>query len=96
MNCETCSNLPNGSVSTAFIEASQNGHLDEVRELLRITDLDLNIRDEFNNTALILASQKGYCDIVCELLKHDGVDVNAKNRDGTQHSHCRGKHVWQI
>ena len=69
MNCETCSNFPNGNVNTTFIEASQNGHLDVVKHLLE-KGVNLNCKDNTGLTPLHHAASEGQGEIVKYLLEN--------------------------
>ncbi|KAI2497240.1 serine/threonine kinase [Fragilaria crotonensis] len=68
--------------ATALYVASQNGHLEVVRELLQIDDVDVNLRStDDGSTALYIASNEGHVDVVRALLQHDNVDVNILGSD---------------
>ena len=60
----------------ALIEASKDGNLEAVRNLLKQGNVNVNFQDQRRDTALTVASSWGRLEIVCELLKHDKVDVN--------------------
>ncbi|KAI2500615.1 serine/threonine kinase [Fragilaria crotonensis] len=68
--------------ATALYMASQNGHLEVVRELLQHDDVDVNLqRTDDGTTALFIASQDGHLEVVRALLQHDNVDVNLQCPD---------------
>ena len=48
---------------TALIWAAHRGHLEVVKELLRVEGVDMNARDSREKTALHYASEGGYLDI---------------------------------
>ncbi|KAI2497246.1 hypothetical protein MHU86_17253 [Fragilaria crotonensis] len=63
--------------ATALYIASQNGHLEVVRELLQHDNVDVNLQcTDDGATALIMASQNGHLEVVRALLQHSNVDVN--------------------
>ena len=55
--------------NTALMEASKNGNLSNVMELLKYS-CDVNAQNKKGETALALASHYGYSDIVKELILH--------------------------
>ena len=67
--------------SYRFIEAAKEGDLKVVKELLKRSDIDVNIQNIDGNTALIWASYEGHLDIVKELLKRSDIDLNIKDND---------------
>ena len=56
--------------------ASDEGHLEIVRDLLNHNEVEVNIQDNEGNTALIYARD---LEIVRILLNHTEIDVNIKN-----------------
>jgi hypothetical protein len=62
--------------------ACREGRLDDVRELLKYTDIDVNHKKAEGFTPLFLACQNGHLDVVRELLKHKDIQVNAVVNDG--------------
>jgi ankyrin repeat protein len=68
--------------SDRFLEASRAGNLDVVKELLKRSDIDVNIQDNDGNTALIWVSFYGQFEITKELLKRSDIDVNIQDNDG--------------
>ncbi|MCL1901932.1 MAG: ankyrin repeat domain-containing protein, partial [Firmicutes bacterium] len=68
------------NVDTGLIEASQTGHNNIVKILLK-SGTDPNIKDSYGNTALILASQYGHKNIV-KMLLESGADPNIQSKDG--------------
>ncbi|KAI2490607.1 serine/threonine kinase [Fragilaria crotonensis] len=69
--------------ATALYIASQNGHLEVVRELLQHDNVDVNLQcTDDGATALYMASQQGHLEVVRELLQHDNVDVNLQCTSG--------------
>ena len=65
---------------SAFVWASQFGHVDVVERLLR-EGAHVNAKDSRGDTALIWASYYGHADVVERLLR-EGAHVNAKDSDG--------------
>ena len=66
---------------TALVNASFEGHLDIVKELLSHEKIKINKTGNLNVTPLIAASISGYTDIVKELLKHSP-KLNKQDKDG--------------
>ena len=65
---------------TVLMRACCRGHLDVVRELLKLDRLDVNAKSrECQWTALIAATLTLRLDVVRELVKDERVDVNAKD-----------------
>jgi ankyrin repeat protein len=67
---------------TALVWASNNGHLEVVRALLKVEGVDVNIKDMDGGTALIYACWKGHLDVARALLSHVAVDVNIRDNNG--------------
>ncbi|EAU83782.2 ankyrin repeat domain-containing protein 50 [Coprinopsis cinerea okayama7 len=68
---------------TALLIASVFGHLDFVKRILRMPDIDINVRRERNGeTALHCASGSGCTEMVRALLQVPGIDANAANQRG--------------
>ncbi len=67
------------SSDNPLIEASKNGNLEEIKELIKNGD-DVNAKDKDGDTALILASIYGHSEII-KYLVLNGADVNAKDID---------------
>ncbi len=74
-------NTKNSEGSTALMIASQNGHADIIRLLLK-KDADVNMQDNDGFTALIYAVQNRHAEVVKELLNHEKIDVNIRKIDG--------------
>jgi|SRR3990167_814080 len=73
-----------------LFEASENGNLDRVRELLTGVDgtvrVDPNIEDEYGQTPLLSASACNCLEVVKELLR-EGADPNIPNDYGCTSLH---------
>ena len=67
---------------TALMNASRNGHLQVVQELLKVEGINVNEKNNDGNTALILASLHGRLQVVQELLKVEGININDTNNSG--------------
>jgi hypothetical protein len=80
---------------TALFFASQEGHLEVVRELLQHNEVDVNLTRDTGATALYTASQNGHVDIVHALLQHGKVDVNRWFHTGSTALYvaCQNGHV---
>jgi ankyrin repeat protein len=68
--------------TTPLYVACQNGHVEIVKELLKVSRIDINKKNKAGEAALTSACAKGYVDIVKELLKEPKIDVNIKNSSG--------------
>jgi len=68
--------------SLKLIEASKQGCIIDVRELLLNPFIQLNKHDVNGDTALMQASEYGHLEIVKVLLDHDSCDVNHRNSHG--------------
>ncbi|KAG2002368.1 ankyrin repeat domain-containing protein 50 [Coprinopsis cinerea AmutBmut pab1-1] len=68
--------------SGALIIASTMDHVDFVKRILQMSDIDVNAVDNVGWTALQRASLLGHEDVVNELLQFHGIDVNATNSNG--------------
>ncbi|CAG2253583.1 unnamed protein product [Mytilus edulis] len=66
---------------SSLYQASQEGHVDVVKELLQHS-ADVNKCDNDGASPLYIASQNGHVDVVKELLQHSA-DVNKCRNDGT-------------
>ena len=64
-----------------LIIAAQNGHIEEIVQLLLEKGADVNAKDNDGRTALMFAAEKGHTEIVQILLKK-GADVNAEDEYG--------------
>ena len=60
-----------------FLNAAENGDIEEIKYLLENKNLNVNTKDEYNNTALIFSSAFGYNEIV-ELLIENGANIELK------------------
>jgi serine/threonine-protein phosphatase 6 regulatory ankyrin repeat subunit B len=67
--------------SDRFLRIAKDGNLDELKELLKRSDIDVNIQNKDGYTALNMASANGRLDKVKELL-NQGIDVNIQDSDG--------------
>ena len=65
-----------------MIQAAGEGHIEVVKELLKVHDINVNHANNDGNSALINAAGEGHIEIVQELLKVDGINVNHANNDG--------------
>ena len=75
-------NAKNNSGATALMEASYKGHLEVIKRLLDVPDIDVNAKDDDAGfTALIWAAQQGHLNVV-NLLLEKGADANRKNKWG--------------
>jgi hypothetical protein len=73
--------------SFLFEKASQSESEDFVVELLRWNnDINLDVRDSYDNTLLHAATKKGLAN-VCQVLLEKGLDVNSKNKYGSTPLH---------
>jgi uncharacterized protein len=63
-----------------LIDASQNGDLERVKELIK-KGADLNVQNGFGNTALICSSANNNHEII-NLLVQNGANVNVRCNDG--------------
>jgi ankyrin repeat protein len=68
-----------GSVNNDLIDASKEGDIEKVTELLKKDNV--NLKNKSGNTALILASKNNYIAIVDLLLKA-GAKVDKQNKNG--------------
>lgn len=68
---------------TALMDASREGKLGVVRELLKSPNIKVNAKSDLHTTALMHATNEGYVEIVQELLNVDGINVEIKNREGS-------------
>ncbi len=66
---------------TALIVANNIKSINVVKELLNLSNIDVDITNEFGNTALILASNRNTVETVKELLKH-GADPDITTPSG--------------
>ncbi len=64
--------------NTPLILASREGHLQEVDELLKHSQLNVNAKNHVGATALIIATQRGHSEVVRKLLMDPKVDANVK------------------
>lgn len=79
---------------TALHEASQRGHFEIVKMLLRFTALNVNAQDHIGNTALHEACRNGHKNIV-EMLLRRGARPSVRNRYGTEPIHDAAVSVVQ-
>lgn len=64
------------------MRASEEGHLNVVRELLQDPKICVDAKYNAGQTACYMASVNGHWNIVWELLHHDEVDVNVQGSLG--------------
>jgi ankyrin repeat protein len=62
---------------TLLILAAKGGHLEVVRLLLQLDDVNINVEDWVKQTALSYATKGHYIDVVRLLLSRPGLNVNA-------------------
>ena len=67
--------------STCLTLAAYFGHIDTVRYLVGLPEVDVNHRDSDNDTALYLARMEKHTDIA-QLLIAAGADMDTENTDG--------------
>ena len=74
--------MPLSEQDRKLIDRARDGHLQEVRDLLR-AGANVNAkRDDDGSTALYVASFNGHLEVVRELLQNNKVDVNLQTTDG--------------
>ena len=69
-------------LDNALIDASSEGGLERVRELLNEDGIDINAENLCGWTALMCAVYGGYTEIVLALLAIEGINLNAVDTDG--------------
>ena len=62
-----------------LITACSRKHINIIRYLLNLPNLDVNIRNIFNNTPLMLACERGDIEVVKLLLSHPNIDIYKPN-----------------
>lgn len=72
-----CVNATDEHGYTSLMLAIEDCHLNVVRELMKLDNLDVNAKAHDGVTALIVASNVGHCDVLLKLVKCDTIDVNA-------------------
>ena len=70
------------SCDTPLHTAASRGDLDEVRELLKTKQYEVNVRNSHNQTSLHLACANGHLDTVWTLANDFGADIGAIDNDG--------------
>jgi ankyrin repeat protein len=65
-----------------LLRAVCQNHVFVVAEILKRSDININIRSNHGQTALSLAAERGHIDIVTLLLRKPSIDVNARDADG--------------
>ncbi len=65
-----------------LIQSAKNRNIEQIRKLLKMPLIDVNVADNDGYTALVWAARNGRVEIVKELLKNEKVDVNAADNDG--------------
>ena len=78
-------NARNEDGETALMQASENGHIEIVKALLKVEEVNVNARNEDGETALMLAYKSGHTEIVKTLVKAKsiGASINKKSFDAT-------------
>jgi ankyrin repeat protein len=80
--------LPCTNLEQQFLDAAENGHLDQVIECCQL-HVNVNALSSSNGwTALHWAGQKGHLDIVQWLVQSCKLDVDTKGLDGQTPLHC--------
>ena len=90
-------NAKNGAGMTAFHIAAYEGHIETIRELIRL-GANIHIRTEYlEQTAFHLAASQGHTETVRELARL-GVDIHAKGRNNWTAIHyaARGGHTETV
>lgn len=79
----------------ALFLACTNGHIDVVKQLLKIRGINVNAIDDNRETALHWACSKGHTEVVKELLKVREIDINAtdKYEETPLHLACTKGHI---
>lgn len=67
------------NAETILINEVNLGHIDVVKEILKIDDVAVNKFDSSDLTALMHAAMLGDLEIVVELLKYKSIDVDVTN-----------------
>ena len=67
--------------NTCLIRAASQGHIDTVRYLVSLPEVDLNHQGSTNCTALHFAVDRKHADVV-QVLIDAGADIETKNDDG--------------
>lgn len=67
---------------TALGAAAEHGHLDAIRAILEVADIDPNVTDFQLYTPLICAARKGHTDIVKTLLQHSDIHPDQSDQRG--------------
>ena len=71
-----------GDGNAALHRAATGGDAAEVRRILAIPGVDVNLKGEWEGTPLYWASEEGHSEVVKLLLAAPGIDVNRANEDG--------------
>ena len=74
--------MNNSDQQITLIDASYNGQLDVVNQLLDCKEIDINLQNKDGDTVLIWASWGGQLDVVNRLLDCKEIDINLQNKDG--------------
>ncbi|MBQ6516003.1 ankyrin repeat domain-containing protein, partial [bacterium] len=67
------------SLNISLLHAAREGLVDELENILKNPNVDVNAKDEDGNTALIWASYLGYPETLKKILEHPDVDINIKD-----------------
>ena len=73
-DCQSC--------DTALHTAASSGNLDEVRELLKTKQYEVDLKNSHNQTSLHLACANGHIDMVWTLANDFGADIGALDNGG--------------
>jgi len=65
-----------------LVEASRKGNINEVKRLLAIPGINVNLQTKNGDTALSMASSRGHKGIVKMLLAIPGINVNLQTKNG--------------
>jgi len=68
--------------NAALHRAAEEGNTAEVRRILAIPGVDVNLKGKWEGTPLLWASNKGHVEVVKVLLAAPGIDVNKADKDG--------------
>ena len=69
-------------VSQQIIEATKNGDIDKIQQLLTIPGINLNIKDKNYLTPVLIAARNNRLDILKKLIDADA-DINSQTNNGT-------------
>ncbi len=73
---------------TTTLEKQNLGRLKILKLLLRVKDIDVNLKNHYGNTALHAAVDTNNVEAVSLLLERKDIDVNLQNNDGESALNC--------